>query len=331
MDLKIMALKVMAVTAAQAAKPPASAARPQKDMADPIFRAVAFSAATLLLVTLGGLLISLVIGGWPALSTFGLGFFTSTTWNPATEVFGAAGPIVGTLITAVLSLALALPVAVFVAVFLTQFCPKVIAQPISTAIELLAGIPSIVYGMWGLFVFAPWFAKTVQLPLLLSVNPDSIWGKLLAGVPNGANILTASMILAIMILPYMSAVFRELFRSVPPQVREAAFGLGCTPFEVVTSVLIPYVKKGMIGVIMLGFGRALGETMAVTFIIGNAHGFPESLFASGSTLASTIANEFTEATGDLHTSALIALGLVLFMITFGVLAMARALLSSQRY
>lgn len=309
----------------------ALSAAPKPDPVDPIFRAVAFSAATLLLVTLAGLIISLIIGGWPALSTFGLSFFTSTSWNPVTEVFGAAGPISGTIITAILSLTIALPIAVFVAVFLTQFCPKSIAQPISTAIELLAGIPSIVYGMWGLFVFAPWFARTVQVPIITHLDPESFWGKLFAGVPNGANIFTASIILAIMILPYMAAVFRELFRSVPPQVREAAFGLGCTPFEVVTSVLIPYVQRGMIGVVMLGFGRALGETMAVTFIIGNAHRFPESLFASGSTLASTIANEFTEATGDLHLSALFALGLVLFMITFTVLAIARALLSSQRY
>lgn len=309
----------------------ASNAAPKKDLVDPIFRAVAFSAATMLLITLGGLIISLIIGGWPALSKFGFSFFTSTTWNPVTEVFGAAGPITGTLITAVLSLAIALPIAIFIAVFLTQFCPKIIAQPISTAIELLAGIPSIVYGMWGLFVFAPWFAKTIQLPIITSIPADSFWGKLFAGVPNGANIFTASIILAIMILPYMAAVFRELFRSIPPQVREAAFGLGCTPFEVVSTVLIPYVKKGMVGVVMLGFGRALGETMAVTFIIGNAHGFPNSLFSSGSTLASTIANEFAEATSDMHLASLIALGLVLFLITFTVLAIARALLSSQRY
>jgi len=300
------------------------------DPVDPIFRGLAFAAATTLLVTLGGLIIALIIGGWPAISKFGIGFLFTSSWNPVTEVYGAAGPIVGTLITAVLSLAIALPVAVFVSVFLTQYCPKSIAQPISTAIELLAGIPSIVYGMWGLFVFAPWFARTVQLPILTSLDPDSFWGKFLSGVPNGANIFTASIVLAIMILPYMSAVFRELFRSIPPHVREAAFGLGCTSFEVVSSVLIPYVKKGMIGVVMLGFGRALGETMAVTFIIGNSHRFPDSLFASGSTLASTIANEFNEASG-LHLASLIGLGLVLFLITFAVLAVARALLSSQRY
>jgi phosphate transport system permease protein len=308
------------------------AIRHKSDPFDPIFRYVAFAAATLLLAALSGIVISLLIGGWPAFAKFGFGFFTSTTWNPVTDVYGAAGPIVGTLVSSVLALIMALPIAIGIAVFLTQFAPRIISQPIGIAVELLAGIPSIVYGMWGLFVFAPFFAAHVQTPIMLATmaNPHSIWAKLTYGIPNGANVFTASLILAIMILPYMSAVFRELFRSVPPQVREAAFGVGATPYEVVTSVLIPYVQKGIVGVVMLGFGRALGETMAVTFIIGNSHNFPKSLFDSGSTLASTIANEFNEATG-MHTSALLALGLVLFLITFAVLAVARALLSSQRY
>ncbi|TAK17702.1 MAG: ABC transporter permease subunit, partial [Rhizorhabdus sp.] len=178
---------------------------------------------------------------------------------------------------------------------------------------------------------APWFAEHVQLPLIMEAEPGSWQETLFAGVPNGANIFTASMILAVMILPYMAAVFRELFMTVPPQLREAAYGLGCTPFEVIRAVVIPYVRRGMVGVIMLGLGRALGETMAVTFIIGNAHGFPDSMFASGSTIASTIANEFAEATSDMHSAALVALGLVLFLITFGVLAIARALLGGQKY
>jgi phosphate transport system permease protein len=198
------------------------------------------------------------------------------------------------------------------------------------AVELLAGIPSIVYGMWGLFVFAPFFAMHVQMPLMMAAPAGSIWEKLFAGVPNGANIISASVILAIMILPYMAAVFRELLLTVPAQLREASYGLGCTPFETVGSVMLPFVRKGAIGVVMLGFGRALGETMAVTFVIGNSHGFPKSLFDSGSTIASTIANEFTEATGEMHTSALVALGLVLFVITFSVLALARLLLGAQR-
>jgi phosphate transport system permease protein len=283
------------------------------------------------MASLAGLVISLIIGGWPALSHFGFGFFTSTTWNPVTEVYGAAGPIVGTLITSFVALLIALPIAIGVAVFLVEFCPAKLARPISIAVELLAGIPSIVYGMWGLFIFAPFFAKYVQMPLLMSAEPGSFTAKIFAGVPNGANILTASIILAIMILPYMATVSRELFLSVPPQVRESAYGLGCTPLEVVRSVVIPYVRTGLVGVVMLGLGRALGETMAVTFVIGNAHIFPTSLFASGSTLASTIANEFTEATGEMHTAALVALGLVLFMITFTVLAIARTLLKTQKY
>ena len=247
----------------------------------------------MLLTALAGVVISLAIGGWPAFRQFGFGFLTSTEWNPVTEVYGAAGPIVGTLVTSALSLVIALPLALGVAVFLVEFCPARLARPIAIAVELLAGIPSIVYGMWGLFVFAPLFARYVQLPLIMNATPGGFVDKFLSGVPNGANIFTASIILAIMILPYMAAVFRELFLSVPSQVREAAYGLGCTSFEVVRSVIIPYVRKGAIGVVMLGLGRALGETMAVTFIIGNSHGFPHSLFDSGSTIASTIANEFT--------------------------------------
>ncbi|WP_374576148.1 phosphate ABC transporter permease subunit PstC [Phenylobacterium sp.] len=314
-----------------AAAPPSLTHQSSRPLGDPIFRGVCFGAATLLLAALGGLLISLVIGGWPAFAKFGFGFLTSTTWNPVTEVYGAAGPIAGTLITSFLALALALPVALGVAVFLTEFCPRAISGPLAVTLELLAGIPSIVYGMWGLFVFAPFFAMHVQMPLMMAAPPGSIWEKLVTGIPNGANILTASIILAIMILPYMSAVFRELLRTVPPQLREASYGLGCTPLETVWSVMLPYVRRGSIGVVMLGLGRALGETMAVTFIIGNAHGLPKNLFASGATLASTIANEFTEATGEMHTSALIALGLVLFLITFSVLALARALLPTQSH
>ena len=293
---------------------------------DPIFRALCFAAATTLLCALAGVVVSLAIGGWPAFQKFGIGFFFTSHWNPVTEVYGAAGPIVGTLVTAFLSLLLALPVAFGVAVFLTEFCPRWLRRPIGTAVELLAGIPSIVYGMWGLFVFAPLFAQYIQVPLLLAAPSGSIWEKVVAGVPNGANILTASIILAIMILPYMAATLRELFLTVPAKVRESAYGLGSTPLEVVGSVTLPYVRRSAIGAVMLGLGRALGETMAVTFVIGNSHGFPNSLFSSGSTLASTIANEFAEATSTMHSSALIALGLVLFLITFTVLALARALL-----
>jgi phosphate transport system permease protein len=305
--------------------------RSQNPAAETIFRALCFSAATLLMAALAGVVISLAIGGWPAFRHFGFGFLTSSAWNPVTEDYGAAGPIVGTIITSVLSLVIALPLAMGVSVFLVEFCPRRIARPIAIAVELLAGIPSIVYGMWGLFVLAPWFATHIQMPIMMDLPSDSMLGKLFSGIPNGANIFTASLILAIMILPYMAAVFRELFLTVPAQVREAAYGLGCTPFEVIRAVVIPYVRRGMIGVVMLGLGRALGETMAVTFIIGNAHAMPHSLFDSGSTIASTVANEFAEATSELHTSALIALGFLLFVITFIVLAVARLLLREAKH
>ena len=306
-------------------------AKPKGATFDPLFKALCFAAATALLASMTGVIIALVIGGWPALHKFGIHFFTSTSWNPVTEVYGAKGPIVGTLVSSILALIFSLPIAFGVAVFLVEFCPRALRRPIGVAVELLAGVPSIVYGMWGLFVFAPLFAKYVQLPLMMKAEPGSLLEKLTDGVPNGANILTASIILAIMILPYMAAVLRELLLSVPAQVRESAYGLGGTSNEVVWRVCLPYIRRSAVGAVMLGLGRALGETMAVTFVIGNAHGLPKSLFDSGSTIASTIANEFNEATGAMHVSALIALGLVLFLITFAVLALARALLGSDKH
>jgi phosphate transport system permease protein len=297
---------------------------------DPIFRWLCFAAASLLLVILAWLMIDLFAGAWPALRLFGFSFLTSTHWNPVTDVYGALGPIIGTLLTSFISLIIALPLALGISIFLVEFCPKPLAQPIAIAVELLAGIPSIVYGMWGLFVLAPWFAAHIQLPILLNANPDGIWAKIFYGIPNGANIFTASLILAIMILPFMAAVFRELFLTVPNQLRESAYGIGCMPLEVISKVTIPYVRQAGIGVVMLGLGRALGETMAVTFIIGNSHIIPKGLFDSGSTLASTIANEFTEATSDIHRAALIALGLVLFVISFSVLVLARLLLRQKK-
>ncbi len=302
---------------------------PRGEGFEPLFRIICFTAATLLLASLGGVLVSLLIGGWPAFAKFGLGFFTTSTWDPVKEIYGAAGPIVGTLITAAVALAISLPVAGAVAFFLVELCPPILRRPIGTAVELLAGIPSIVYGMWGLFVFAPVFSQWVELPLMSAAPPGSTMEALMQGVPNGSGILAASIILAIMILPFMAATLRELLLTVPPQVRESAYGLGATMQEVVMSVTLPYVRRGAIGAVMLGLGRALGETMAVTFIIGNSHDFPTSLFASGSTIASTIANEFTEATTPLHTASLIALGLVLFLITFTVLALARLMLRTQ--
>ncbi len=297
---------------------------------DAWFRVLCFSAAMVLMATLAGLIVSLAIGGWPALSKFGLGFFTSSEWNPVTDNYGAAGPIIGTLVTAFLAMVIALPLAVGISVFLVEFCPAWIARPVGMAVELLAGIPSIVYGMWGLFVLAPWFAAHVQVPIMMHAAPGSFMDRWFSGVPNGANIFTASLILAIMVLPYIATVFRELLLSIPPYLREAAYGMGATPYEVVGNIMLPYIKRSAIGAVMLGLGRALGETMAVTFIIGNSHDLPNSLFASGSTIASTIANEFTEATGDMHISALIALGFVLFLITFVVLAAARLLIGRER-
>jgi phosphate transport system permease protein len=317
-----MAEASVATTAARRARPTGAGF-------DPVFRTLCFSAATLLLAAIAGVLVSLLIGGLPAFSKFGVRFFTSTVWNPVTEEYGGAGPIVGTILTAVLALALALPLSFGVAVYLTEFCPRALRRPIGVAVELLAGVPSIVYGMWGLFVLAPLFAKHVELPLMGLAPPGSVWETILSGVPNGSGLIAASVILAIMILPYIAATLRELFLTVPARVRESAYGVGCTSLEVVWSVTLPYVRKSAIGAVMLGLGRALGETMAVTFVIGNSHDFPKGIFDSGSTIASTIANEFAEATSDMHTSALLALGFVLFLITFAVLALARALLGQK--
>jgi phosphate transport system permease protein len=293
------------------------------------FEMLCFAAATMLLAALGGVLVSLAIGGWPAFAKFGLGFLTTATWDPVEDVYGAAGPIVGTIITAALALMLAVPVAFGIAFFLVEMCPAFLRRSISTAIELLAGIPSIIYGMWGLFIFSPLFAKFIEIPLMTKAEPGTIMAALVQGIPNGSGILAASIILAIMILPFMAATLRELLLTVPPQVRESAYGLGATTQEVVMKVTLPYVRRGAIGAIMLGLGRALGETMAVTFIIGNSHNFPKGLFDSGSTIASTIANEFAEASTPMHTASLIALGLVLFLLTSIVLGLSRLMLRTS--
>ena len=291
-----------------------------------IFEGACFAAATAVLVALGGLLVSLVIGGWPAIRKFGFGFLTSSEWNPVTEIYGALGPMVGTLITAGLSLAMALPVAGGVAFFLVELCPAPLRRPIGTAVELLAGIPSIVYGMWGLFVFAPVFSERVQPWLNSSVGTWPIIGKLFQGPPLGIGMLSAGIILAIMVIPFITAVMRDVFEIVPSVLKESAYGIGCTTWEVVWNIVLPYTKIGVVGAIMLGLGRALGETMAVTFVIGNAHKLSISLFEPGNSIASALANEFTEAVGDLYAPALIELGLILFIITFIVLALAKMLL-----
>jgi phosphate transport system permease protein len=295
-------------------------------LGDAAYRHLTRTAAITVLVILGGIIISLVDGSWLALRTFGLNFLAVDTWNPVTEKFGAIAPIYGTLVTSFIAMLIAVPVGLFIALFLTELCPMWLRRPIGIAIELLAGIPSIIYGIWGLFVFAPFLQQYVQ-PFLINVLGEiPVLSTLFAGPPYGIGILTAGLILAIMVLPFITSISRDVFTAVPPVLKEAAYGLGCTTWEVVRYVVLPYARVGVIGGVMLGLGRALGETMAVTFVIGNAHRISGSLLAPGTTISATIANEFTEAVGDLYTSALIALGLILFVITFIVLAAARYML-----
>ena len=293
---------------------------------DMIFRALTRTAAIGVLVILGGVIISLIDGSLPAFRAFGLNFLFEERWNPVTERFGALAPIYGTLVTSFIAMLIAVPIGLLIAVFLTELCPMWLRRPIGIAIELLAGIPSIIYGIWGLFVFAPFLQETLQ-PFLIAVFGNiPVLSALFAGPPYGIGILTAGLILAIMVLPFVTSISRDVFDAVPTVLKEAAYGIGCTTWEVVRYVVLPYARVGVIGGVMLGLGRALGETMAVTFVIGNAHRVSSSLLAPGTTISATIANEFTEAVGDLYTSSLIALGLILFVITFIVLAIARYML-----
>jgi len=293
---------------------------------DIVFRNITRAAAIIVLLILGGIILSLIQGAAPALHKFGFGFLTSQAWNPVTEKFGALAPIYGTLVTSLIAMLIAVPVGLFIAMFLTELCPMWLRRPIGIAIELLAGIPSIIYGIWGLFVFAPFLQQHVQ-PAIIAVFGDiPILSDLFAGPPYGIGVFTAGLILAIMVLPFITSISRDVFEAVPPVLKEAAYGLGCTTWEVSRHVVLPFTRVGVIGGVMLGLGRALGETMAVTFVIGNAHRISPSLLAPGTTISATIANEFTEAVGDLYTSSLIALGLILFVITFIVLAAARLML-----
>jgi phosphate transport system permease protein len=294
---------------------------------DVIFRILTRSAAIGVLVILGGVIFSLLIGSIPALREFGFGFLVDQRWNPVTEKFGALAPIYGTVVTSFIAMLIAVPVGLLIAVFLTELCPLWLRRPIGIAVELLAGIPSIIYGIWGLFVFAPFLQDTLQ-PFLITVFGNiPVLSALFEGPPYGIGVLTASLILAIMVLPFVTSISRDVFEAVPPVLKEAAYGIGCTTWEVVRYVVIPYTRVGVIGGVMLGLGRALGETMAVTFVIGNAHKISASIIAPGTTISATIANEFTEAVGDLYTSSLIALGLILFVITFIVLTAARFMLA----
>lgn len=293
---------------------------------DTFFRILTRSAAIFVLMMLGGVIISLISGSIPAFREFGLSFVSTQIWNPVTEKFGAVAPIYGTIVTSFLAMLIAVPFGLLIAMFLTELCPLWLRRPIGIAIELLAGIPSIIYGIWGLFVLAPFFADHVQPTLIAATRNIPVLSALFAGPPYGIGIFTASIILAIMVLPFITSISRDVFDAVPPVLKEAAYGLGCSTWEVMRFVVLPYTRVGVIGGVMLGLGRALGETMAVTFVIGNAHKINASLLAPGTTIAATIANEFTEAVGDLYTSSLIALGLILFVITFIVLALARFLL-----
>ena len=295
-------------------------------LSDAVFHALTRVAALGVLLLLSGVIIALIIGAMPALQTFGFDFITSQRWNPVTEKFGALAPIYGTIVTSFIAMLIAVPVGLFIAMFLTELCPMSLRRPIGIAIELLAGIPSIIYGIWGLFVFAPFLQGTLQ-PFLISLFGNiPVLLAIFEGPPYGIGVLTASLILAIMVLPFITSISRDVFDAVPPVLKEAAYGLGCTTWEVVRYVVLPYTRVGVIGGVMLGLGRALGETMAVTFVIGNAHKISASIIAPGTTISATIANEFTEAVGDLYTSSLIALGLILFVITFIVLAAARYML-----
>ena len=295
-------------------------------LGDIAFRHLTRAAAIVVLLILGGIIVSLVIGSWPALEKFGFRFLTTEVWNPVTEKFGAIAPIYGTLLTSLIAMLIAVPVGLFIAMFLTELCPMWLRRPIGIAIELLAGIPSIIYGIWGLFVFAPFLQQHVQPFLIDTIGNVPFVGGLFAGPPYGIGVLTAGLILAIMVLPFITSISRDVFEAVPPVPKEAAYGLGSTTWEVSRYVVLPFTRVGVIGGVMLGLGRALGETMAVTFVIGNAHRVSPSLLAPGTTISATIANAFTEAVGDLYTSSLIALGLILFVITFIVLALARLML-----
>ena len=293
---------------------------------DTAFRIVTRTAVLAVLAILSGVILALVIGSVPALKAFGLGFVGSEVWNPVTEQFGALAPIYGTLVTSFIAMVIAVPVGIMIAFFLTELCPLWLRRPIAIAIELLAGIPSIIYGIWGLFVFAPFLQQTVQPALINVFGNVPLLSSLFAGPPYGIGVLTAGLILAVMVLPFITSITREVFDTVPPVLKEAAYGIGCTRWEVMHNVVIPYTRVGIVGAGMLGLGRALGETMAVTFVIGNAHRIVPSILAPGTTISATIANEFTEAVGDLYTSSLVALGLILFFITFLVLAIARLML-----
>ncbi|MDK2124794.1 phosphate ABC transporter permease subunit PstC [Parachitinimonas caeni] len=297
---------------------------------DSFFQNITKFFAFLVLATLLGIIISLIIGAMPSIKQFGFNFLINDSWDPVKKDFGAWSPILGTLITSFIALFIGVPVSFGIALFLTELSPLWMRRPLGIAVELLAGIPSIIYGMWGLFVFAPFFSDYLQPHIIEHIGSIPLIGLLFTGAPMGIGMFTAGLILSIMVIPYISSVMRDVFELVPTMYKESAYGLGATTWEVVRYVVLPYTKTGVVGGIMLGLGRALGETMAVTFVIGNAHDIKASLFMPGTSIASALANEFTEADGVLYTSALIELGLILFGITFVVLTLSKILLLQLR-
>ena len=317
----------MAAEAEMVAIPQAAARRrPAGHAGDAVFHGLTVFFALLVLTILGGVIASLVWGALPALRKFGFGFIANGAWNPVTENFGALAPIYGTLVTSLIAMLIGIPVAFGVALFITELCPKWLKRPLGTMIELLAAIPSIIYGIWGLFVLAPFIQEYVEPALIGTIGKVPGVGALFAGPPLGIGVLTAGFILAIMVLPFIASVMRDVFETVPPMLKESAYGIGATTTEVMWRVVLPFTRIGVVGGILLGLGRALGETMAVTFVIGNSHHVHASILQPGTTISAALANEFTEAVGDLYQSSLIALGLILFVITFIVLAAAKLML-----
>ncbi|MGE5095348.1 MAG: phosphate ABC transporter permease subunit PstC [Betaproteobacteria bacterium] len=321
-------------TSATAAAAPGAAIRaslPGKQaILDAAFRNLTRLAALGVFALLGGIVVSLAIGSLPAMRRFGIAFLWNANWDPVQEDFGALVPVVGTLATSAIALAIAIPVSFGISVFLTELAPAWLRRPLGTAIEMLAAIPSIIYGMWGLFVFAPLFQEYAQPLIAKTLGNVPGLSPFFSGPPMGIGLLTAGIILAVMVIPFITAVMRDVFEVVPAMLKESAYGLGATTWEVVWRVVLPYTKVGVVGGVMLGLGRALGETMAITFVIGNAHELSVSLFAPGNSIASALANEFTEAVGELYTSALVELGLILFLITTVVLAASKLLLMRLR-
>lgn len=310
--------------------PPVKRAR-SGPFADKLFGVLAKGAAVLTLGLLLAILTSLTISAWPAISKYGLGFLTSTEWDPVQDKFGGLVMIYGTIATSIIALLIAVPVSFGIALFLTELSPSWLKRPLGTAIELLAAIPSIVYGMWGLLIFSPVLATYVQQPLQSLFSGVPYLGALVSGPPVGIGIFSAGIILAIMIIPFISAVMRDVFEVTPPMLKESAYGLGATTWEVVSKVVLPFTKTGVIGGIMLGLGRAIGETMAVTFVIGNFNQLDSlSLFQAANSITSALANEFAEAGEGLHQAALMYLGLVLFFITFVILSLSKLLLAQLR-